>query len=157
MKQIIAFLVMLCIIPVTFIAAYAAEIEADLEYLDSSKSVVFWVEWDVETPSVVFISPDGVEFDPMVESEGTSTIMSENSMYYVVENAAAGQWRVRYDKGKNTALDISVHDYMEGIFIQSFVIGDVDGDYLDTEFIVTSEEDISYNYKISAMIEVQSS
>ena len=153
MKRWISILFILVLALSLAIPAFAATEEADLEYIDTQKDVVFWVSWDVETPEIVFLAPNGTEYDPMKEVNGTTTIFNDKNLYYVVMDAPAGQWRIRYDKGNNTQLDISIHDYQAGLTIESFTIGEVNGTRLPYQFVVSGSEDTYYNYRISAMID----
>lgn len=153
MKRCVLILLALVLTVSMAIPAFAATEEADLEYIDTRKDVVFWVSWDVETPDVVFVAPNGAIYDPMKQSSGTTTILNETDLYYVIMNAPAGQWRIRYDKGNNTKLDVSVHDYQSGVTIESFTIGKVNDTRLPYEFMVTGKDGTYYNYRISAMID----
>lgn len=154
MKRIFALILALTTLAALPFVASAAEVEEDLEYISDQKDIVFWVAWDVKKPVIVFISPDGTEFDPMVMADETETIIKGNAMYYVVRAAERGQWRVRYDKGSNKEISVSVHDYNGGLYIKSFNIGEVTENSLKTEFLVgAAEERVRYRYKISAMID----
>ncbi len=144
-----AVLCLTCAMPVL-----AAPEESDLVYLDEAKSIVFWVEWDKEKPSVVFLAPDGTEYDPAVTREDTTTVESGTSLYYIILDAQAGQWRVRMDKGSNEKVEISTHDYNLGIFIEKFEIGTVDGNYIPVSFQISGDDDNRrINYRISAVVD----
>lgn len=153
MKRCLTILLALVLTLSMAIPAFAATEEADLEYIDTRKDVVFWVSWDVETPDIKFIAPNGAIYDPMKQANGTTTILNDKDLYYVIMNASAGQWRIRYDKGNNTKLDVSVHDYQAGLIIESFTIGEVTDIQLPYQFTVSGEEGTRYNYRISAMID----
>ncbi len=152
-KRITAFLLTLFTAATFVLNVGAVEQTADIQYLDEQKSIVMWVRWDVETPSVVFVSPSGAEYDPNVKKDGTAMITAENAFYYIIQNAERGQWRVRYDKGNNTSVEISVHDYQQGIKVDSFTLGQIINDRLHVDFSVSGpDSSVGYNYKISAMI-----
>lgn len=153
MKRIFTIIITLLLMAVLVVPAYAAQEEADLEYINTQKDVVFWVSWDQEQPLIIFIAPDGTEYDPNVTSDTTTTIVGEKDLYYVVLDAQAGQWRVRYDKGNNTEIKISVHDYQAGIRIESFTIGEVEGNYLPVHFLAEGAEGTYFQYRISAMVD----
>lgn len=152
MRKIIIFLAALCLLTAMAVPALAATIEDEVVNLEESQSIVIWVRWDKEQPDVMFIAPDGTEFDPTAERQGTTTVANGNNMYYIIENAAAGQWKIRYDKKSNTTLDVSVHNYQEGLLVQSFTMGAVSGDTLPVQFKVSGRDGQHYNYRISAMI-----
>jgi len=152
MKRIIVFLAALCLLTAMAVPTLAATIEDEVVNLEKNQSIVIWIRWDKEQPDVMFIAPDGTEFDPTAERQGTTTVANGNNMYYIIENAAAGQWKIRYDKKSNTTLDVSVHNYQEGLLIQSFTVGAVSGDELPVQFKVSGSSGQRYNYRISAMI-----
>lgn len=133
--------------------AYAATQEQALGTIDKKKDIVIWVSWDVEEPQITFIAPGGKKYDPKVKKSGTTAILSDKNLYYVIKSAAAGDWRVRFDKGKNTELEISVHDYQEGISIQGFTIGKVEDGWLPFRFKVKGDKNVRFNYRIGAMID----
>ena len=132
---------------------FAEQQEADSVLLEQSRDVVFWVKWDVHTPDIVFLAPDGTVYDPTAQRSDTETMMDTNSMYYIVHKAQAGQWRVRYDKGTNTKLDVSVHDYSGSIHVETFNVGQVQDDYMDVAFLVAGDREVTYHYRISAVVE----
>ena len=153
MKRIFTIIITLLLMAALVVPAYAAPEEADLEYINTQKDVVFWVSWDQEQPQIIFIAPDGTEYDPSVTSDTTTTIVGEKDLYYVVLDAQAGQWRVRYDKGNNTEIKISVHDYQAGIRIESFTLGEAEGNYLPVTFLAEGAEGTHFQYRISAMVD----
>ncbi len=152
MKKIITIIFALICMMMLAIGISAEQTEANFEYLDSTQSIVIGVEWDVETPSVVFVSPDGEEFNPFAESENTTTVMGDKQLFYTIIDARAGQWRVRYDKKSNTVLEMTLYDYNEGLRIDSFTKSEVENDRLPVKFTVSGEEGRWYEYKISAVI-----
>lgn len=152
MKRMISIVLALLLIGSMAITASAATQEEDLIYLKKSKDIVIWVKWDVEQPKVVFISPDDEEYDPTTTAENTETIFSENNMYYVIREAEAGQWKIRYDKGKNNTLEVSVHDYMAGIYVEYFTIDQIVDNNMTVRFKVGGQEDRRFNFRISAMV-----
>ena len=153
MKRVLTFIFVLLLMAALAVPAYAAPEEADLEYIDTQKDVVFWVTWDQEQPQIVFIAPDGTEYDPSVTSDTTTTVISEKDLYYVILDAPAGQWRIRYEKGNNSEISVSVHDYQAGIRIETFEAGSVEGNYIPVAFRATGEEGRLFQYKISAVID----
>lgn len=152
MKRIISIVLALLLIGSMAITASAATQEEDLIYLKKEKDIVIWVKWDVEQPKVVFISPEDEEYDPTIAADNTETIFSENNMYYVIRGAEAGQWKIRYDKGKNNTLEVSVHDYMAGIYVEYFTIDQIVDNNMTVRFKVGGQEDRRFNFRISAMV-----
>jgi len=154
MKKITAFILLFAmLLTAAAITVAAKSQEKDTFYLDNSQSIVIAVSWDKEKPAIIFIDPKGKEYDPQKEAEGTSTVGNDKSLYYIIENAPSGQWRVRYDKGKNEKINIELHEYKKGLLIESFNLGTVDGTHLPVTFKVSGEENVRYSYRISAMID----
>lgn len=151
MKKIIVTLMALALLFGLALPVSAATEEKLLQVLDTQKDVTFWVDWDVEQPYVVFVAPDGTIFDPAVAQEGTQVSTGLNCMYYTVLNAAAGQWSIRYDKGANTQLQVSVHDYAQPLYIQNLTLGAIEGSRMEVSFHVQGQEHQRFQYKLSAM------
>lgn len=152
-KRLILLLLSLCLMLSMAVPAMAAVEEADWEYIDAQKDLVIWVSWDVEQPTVVFIAPDGTEYNPAVSTDSTQTSVAGSTLYYTIRNAPEGQWRVRYDKGSNQTLEIAVQDYTPPLFIESLTLGQVEDGHLDVSFLVNAEEETLYNYKLSAVVD----
>lgn len=153
MKRLSILFLILVLAATLAVPALAAVEEQELVTLDTQKDVVFWISWDKETPDIVFLAPNGREYDPAAEANDTTTILNGTDLYYVILNAPAGQWRVRFDKRSNQKLDISVHDYNPGLTIETFTVGQVDGDRIPVQFRVTGAGNQRYSYRISAMID----
>lgn len=151
MKRIIIALMVLSVLLCMAVPALAAVEEAPLEFIDRQKDVVFWVSWDVAQPQIQFLAPNGAVYDPMVQSDTTSTMLGEGRMYYVVKQAPAGQWHIRYDKGENTLLEVSVHDYAAPLHIEQFQISQPNGDRMEVKFLVGGDADTVYQYRISVV------
>ncbi len=128
-------------------------VQADSVYLEEQKDIVFWVEWDVAQPVITFIAPNGTVYDPTTERSDTETLINGNALFYIVHDAQAGQWRVEYDKGANQKLEVSVHDYTGGIYVEKFTVSAPDGDWMDVSFLVNGKEGVTFNYRISAVVE----
>lgn len=152
MKRMICILLALMLLASMAIPAAAATQEGNMILLETSRSIVIEVKWDTVQPDVVFLAPDGTVFSPMEVREGTSAVFSENALYYIIENAAAGQWRVRYDRKGNTSMDISVHKYQTPLVVQSFAMTPPADNKSTVKFLVNGPEGKYYNYRISAMI-----
>lgn len=153
MKRLLIIVLSIFMIFLCGTVASAAPVEEDIVNLSSSKSIVFWVEWDTEKPYVVFIAPDGTEMNPDAESPDTVTVFGDNSLFYTVYNAPAGQWRIKYEKGNNKEIEVSVSDYTPGIFVEKLTLGSIDGDRMDVAFLITGEEDRTVDYRISAVVD----
>ena len=153
MKRFLILILIIVAFVLPAVPSYAAMQEDDLEYIDTQKDVVFWVSWDVEQPQVQFVAPDGAIYDPKIANPNTTTINADKSFYYVVKAAPAGQWRVKYDKGKNSEIEISVHDYNAGLSINYFTLEAIKDTELPVKFSVAGAENTYFSYRISAVID----
>lgn len=151
MKRYFAVVIALILLMSLAVPAGAVTQEAELTYLDTKQDVVFWVTWDVKIPYIVFLSPDGKRYDPMNEYNNNTTILGDTSLYFIIKDAPAGQWKLLYDKGQNTVLEVSVHNYASPIYIESFTTGEVEGNRIPVTFQVSGEQGAYFSYKISAM------
>ena len=156
MKRIIILLVAMSLLASLPLTAHAAVEEAPFANLEEPQDIVIWIEWDVEQPIVVFLAPDGTEYDPTVATDDTASGTGENVLYYTIRGAQAGQWNVRYDKLGNSQLDITIQEFAAPLYIDYLTLEGVSGDDLPVKFLVSSpegEEDRRYQYKISAMVD----
>lgn len=151
MKKLLIILLTIFLCLPLCLVVHAETMETDLDYLYESQDIVIMVTWDVSEPSIVFISPDGIEYNPFSQYVNTNTILNEKSLYFTVKNAKSGLWRARYDKGSNNVLNVSMHTYSTPLFIDYFNIGTVSGNFIDVSFNVSADEEKYYRYKISAM------
>lgn len=153
MKRIILVLLALTVLSGLALSVSAESTETWLIHLDNTKDIVITVTWETEQPSIVFIAPDRTEFDPTAEKAGTAVMISGKTMYYLIEQASAGQWLVRYDKGTNEKLDISVADYKTGPVVKSFALGTLEDDKLPVSFRIEGPEAQNYQYRLSAVVD----
>lgn len=131
--------------------------EADFVYLEEAGELAVIFYYEGECPGIVFVSPSGAEY-----SEKTSTqeeLYCSHSSFggwstYRIDNAEAGQWKIRYDKKNNAEISYSVvsTDGVEGICIQSFEVLSIENNTAQVRFEVTlGEAQESYEYTISAI------
>jgi len=155
MKKILAFILLCATLMTANFAVFAEVQEKDTFYLNEQKDIVIAISWDQAKPAIVFIDPEGIEYNPDQSAEGTMTAenTTTKTIYYIVQGAAQGQWRVRYDKGTNSRIDIELHEYKKGLFIENFTLGTIEEKYLPVSFQVSGEDGAYYNYRISAMID----
>jgi len=127
----------------------AKSVESDLFLNDTTRDITIAVTWEKNDASFVFIDPSGAVIDPKIATKEVSSIVSDSGMNVLIKGAAKGQWKWKYDKGSNTSLNVSVSDYKEPVWIQSFKITSVEAEMLSFEFETYHPEDKNYNYTIS--------
>lgn len=123
--------------------------EEHLVTLDQEQdlTVSFW--YDVELPTVIFVSPTGEEY-PVSETTEGMKVLIENS-YALVQITAAkpGDWYIRYSEGKNSEFDFSLMGMTENIWIQYITVTVESGNYIRARFLSERGESRQrYSYRL---------
>lgn len=115
---------------------------------DGDLTVLF--DYDTETVDITFISPSGARFtknDENVEWAGGDLWST-----YRIKNAEEGRWTVEYDPGRNENIDYSVIEDDLGIWIQSFDVVSLDGEYINVSFVADiASGTVNYEYELFAV------
>jgi hypothetical protein len=130
------------------LVAMAATKEEDLYYNDSKQSFVVWISYEKNDVKITLIDPDGKKIDPLAEDGKTDTFVSDTSMYITVPDAKEGQWKIQYDKGSNSSLEVKVQKYENPIWITALKLDGVAKDKLQVTFQADHDEDLTYTYKL---------
>ena len=126
----------------------AAEKEVDLTYLDQQGDLTVMFVYDQETVDITFISPTGERL-----GAGNSRVeMKEGELWrtYRIKNAEEGQWNIAYDLGKNNSIECSVLEDNTGLWLQELSVRNKNN-ALEVTFLATSEEEVGYDYTLSAV------
>ena len=154
MKKLILCLILAFWVVQQPVKTSAESITMNFEYIDTEKDILIHVIWEKEQPDLLFIAPDGTQYNPELEQEGAMTVIGADEMFYLIYKAPKGQWKITYDKKSNETIQIGVEDYNTNFFISSFTIGQMDGSMLPVVFQAEhSTYDVQYQYVISAVIE----
>lgn len=154
MKKLILCLILAFWVVQQPVKTSAESITRNFEYIDTEKDILIHVIWEKEQPDLLFIAPDGTQYNPELEQEGAMTVIGADEMFYLIYKAPKGQWKITYDKKSNETIQIGVEDYNTNFFISSFTIGQMDGSMLPVVFQAEhSTYDVQYQYVISAVIE----
>lgn len=152
MKKIWVLLLTIALLMGLVVTVSAVGEEYDFVELEEPQDVVFAVSWEGNTkPEFVFIAPDGTQYDPDQTYTNTMTAISDNELYFRIENAPAGQWRVR--KENNVNFEVQIMETAKPIYIQEFEVGEVNGNKLPVSFLVEGDGASRYDYRITAMID----
>ncbi|MCM1167338.1 MAG: hypothetical protein NC299_16920 [Lachnospiraceae bacterium] len=93
---------------------YRTEKTVDIFNLDSPRDMAVTIYYDVEEPSVEFITPGGTK----IPADSLPTDRDNGAVCWHILNAAVGQWRMNYDKKNNTELDVNwTPDIQMGVFV----------------------------------------
>lgn len=146
-KRLLALITTLTLLLSLFsFGAFAALSETTIT-LDGNYNIAITVYYDVAEPSMFFTAPNG----SIIMTSSLTSISGEGYVQYYIPNAQAGNWRISYDKGSNTKLDIYYSSYIEPLNIDKFEFSPIDN-YLFTTFTVSSADTSSYEYAIYAVV-----
>lgn len=148
---IVALLVVftICIAPYQNALVYAQEVETELFTLAEPTSIVFSIEWETEEPSFSLIAPDGSSINAHTQNKDVAVLALEKAYMILIRDAAVGSWKLLYDKGSNESIAVSVDEYIEGLWITQFEIGEPSEGRLPVVFYVEHDNNASYSYTLS--------
>lgn len=75
----------------------------DIFNIDNPCDMAVTLYYDVEEPTITFITPGGTK----ISADGLPTDRDNGAVCYHIANAAAGQWRMNYDKKNNGTLEVN--------------------------------------------------
>lgn len=123
--------------------------ESNVFYNDNQRSLQFTFSNEAGDATIELIAPDG-RIITMNDNGNDVGVMTTNYGYIVViKDAITGQWKVRYDKGSNEGIDVSVDEYLEPLWITELNVISIEEGVLSYEFLVEYEEDSYYDYTLS--------
>lgn len=149
-----------CIICLFFVIAvwcfpimtHAETKEAVLDTLSKTEDLLVMFTFDKEVVNITFISPSGQEYG--VGSDRVESSSGKSWSTYRVKDAEAGEWKIRYDLGKNSQIEYSMIDENAGIWIQYFTMSNISGTTLNVAFEADHEsENINYSYSVYVVSE----
>ena len=148
-RRIVLFaLVFACLLmPMRVLAA-----ESELVTLDWYTDITVIVSYDVSEPRIVLISPSGDRYTS--DSQYTLVERARGVVYYHIADAEGGTWRIEYDKGGNTKLDVEVVPWIRPINAVAITVGALEKNSygeLTLNGTLTVEYDGRYNYDLYAV------
>ena len=134
---LLCFLLPCCLLAAGGTLPAAAETKTqDLTTLDKAGDLVIHLTYEKGKPAAVsFISPSGT-----VYAEGSSDTAVFQAAHgdgwstYKIINAPAGKWQIRYDKGANDGIQVSVMKSTENLWIQSLKMTGLSGTTATVQF-----------------------
>ena len=123
--------------------------------LTEVRNMSITVSYEKSPPEVSFIAPNGDAYGDEAIADGRMEYYdSGNVLYFRIPDAAAGQWKIVYDKKDNAEIEVDYAPYVEAMNIDSFSYERTDSeDRLNTKFKVSySNSNDYYNYIIRAVI-----
>ena len=75
----------------------------DIFNINSPHDMAVTIYYDVEEPTIEFITPNGTE----ISADSLPTDRKGGAVCYHIANAAPGQWKMNYDKKNNGELEVN--------------------------------------------------
>jgi hypothetical protein len=114
------FLVMTLVICGMGLTAHAQTVTADLVTLEDDMNLAVAVTYTDDgtgtVPQIAFVGPDGKVYD----SSNVETDQSENTLYFYIPDAWAGDWKIQYDDAFSGRLEVTTAPYSRDILIEQF-------------------------------------
>lgn len=130
--------------------AEAAVTEVNLFNNPKVQNITITVSFEVNDIKVSFISPSGKVYDIANPSKDMDVMSSDTVIFVAIRDAAAGQWRIKYDKGSNEKINVKAAPMENPIWITEVKLSPVDGYTLPVEFFVSQENSsIRYEYTVN--------
>ena len=136
----------LTILSFNVIFTFAESKEVDLISLDEEKDIVVTFTFDKEIVNVDFIKPDGTIEDDVKKEENEE----EKWCIYSIDEADAGDWKIRYDKGENENIEYSIVEQERSIVVDSFN-HTFNRNEITASFKILDKENQNINYEIIAV------
>ena len=132
---------------------YAESKITDFVFQEKNEDLQVLFTFDKEIVDIEFISPSGKVFNK------SNTIYEYDNFWasYRIVDAEVGQWKVKYDKKSNEAINYSIADNNQGLWAEYFNINEIYDDKINVSFSVKNGSDNDeYNYEINLFDKIAS-
>ena len=130
--------------------AFGEEQSRELMVLPRQAHIVVSIGYETEMPDITLISPDGTAYS---EAAGNVRVEhGENTAFYFLPDALAGQWLIRFDKKSNPAITADYAEYTPDLTIDSLVLKGVSDSQAEISFHTSYAKDVTYNYVVYAVL-----
>ena len=130
--------------------ALGEEQSRELMVLPRQAHIVVSIGYETEMPDITLISPDGTAYS---EAAGNVRVEhGENTAFYFLPDALAGQWLIRFDKKSNPTITADYAEYTPDLTIDSLVLKGVSGSQAKISFHTSYAKDVTYNYVVYAVL-----
>lgn len=143
---LLAIVLAVAMIPATKVLA--EETEKNFTTLDEDQEFLVCIEWENTRPVVKFISPSGEVYDTAVEREDTKISVGNKMLYYYIENAEKGRWKIVYDKLDNENIYVTLEEATAPFVVTEVNVEELENSTFDVSFFVEYNIDRAINYKI---------
>lgn len=148
-KKILAIITLVIAMLAMTFSVLAEEQQADFYYNDEVQDIAINITYEVDDLSFTIISPDGQEITKDTDTENVAVSFGSTLTMVLVNDAAQGQWSIKFDKGSNESIGISAGAISTNFWITEYTIGALAENQLPVEFSVSGDENERYEYTIS--------
>jgi hypothetical protein len=153
-KLVSLLLVMTLVVCGMGLTARAQTLTADLITLESDMNLAISVTYTDDgtgtVPQLAFIGPNGQTYD----ASNVETDQSENTLYFYIPDAPAGNWGIQYDDSFSGRLEVTTAPYARDLLIEQFDVQfDIEDIWYDTSvsFLTSFPVDMPLDYVINAV------
>lgn len=155
-KILSLFVVAVSLLGILTLPVHAETITADLTYLQDrinlAVQVVYTDNGSGQVPEISFIGPDGHEYVAGVNPEEEITAQYyDNAILFLIPDARAGQWQIRYDSSFSGCLEVTCSPYTRELRIESFSIDELRGSSATVKFFVQFNRRVRYHYILNVV------
>ena len=143
---IVLILALAVLLPASYVSA--EEKESDLVSVDTPKNMTVKLTYDENDVTWALVAPGGAVINKDTDTDNVTVYAGDKATYIFVGNAEAGQWKIRYDKGKNEKIGVSVNFNASDIVIDSYALGEINEKEAKATFKVSGRENAEYNYQL---------
>jgi len=133
------------------LTAHAQSVAAPLTTLDSDMNLAIAVTFTDDgtgaIPELAFIAPGGVVYD----SSNVEMEQAENTLYFYIPDAQAGNWMIQYDDSFSGRLEVTTAPYSRDLLIEQFEIVDMREYDADVSFLTSFPVNMPMEYVINAV------
>ena len=112
------------------IFAHARTVEKDLITLDApinlAVSVTYTDNGTGQTPWIAIVSPNGTVYQQGGNNQNMTFEQVENILYFLIPDAQAGDWMIRFDDSFAGCLEVTTAPYSRDVVIEDLYIEELD-------------------------------
>ena len=128
----------------------AEEITRDFTDLGENEEFLVCIEWENTRPIVKFVSPTEEIFDTAEERADTRISVGKQMLYYYIENAEKGQWKIIYDKLDNSEIQVTLEQAASPLVIKyvNVLESEIYGSRVPVDFFAEYKDSRSIYYTV---------
>ncbi len=147
-KKIFTILILVIAMLAMTFGAYAEEQQADFYYNDKVQDIAINITYEVNDLTFTVISPTGEKITKDTETDDVAVSFGSTVTMILINDAAAGQWSIQFDKGSNETIGISAGAIATNFWITDYNVGAIVENQIPVDFAVSGDEGETYDYSI---------